>query len=97
MKGRLQVTLMLGLALGGIVVLAFAGPVRTVSAENEARKSLDAFNQEFVAACVRMDHKGDAEFWAEDGVDLFARTRSHDWESKNLRVAGQSHAAACRG
>ena len=70
MKGRLQVTLMLGLALGGIVVLAFVRPARTVFAENEARKSLDAFNQEFAAACVRMDHKADAEFWADDGVDL---------------------------
>lgn len=36
----------------------------------DARKSLDAFNQEFLAACVRMDHKADAEFWMEDGVDL---------------------------
>jgi ketosteroid isomerase-like protein len=70
MRGRLHATLMLALALGGIVVLAFARPVRTVTPENEARKSLDAFNQEFVAACVRMDHKADAEFWAEDGVDL---------------------------
>src|SRR5690348_16871085 len=60
----------LALLLAGILALAFAMPVRTPPAEQNARKSLDAFNQEFVAACVRMDHKADAAFWTEDGVDL---------------------------
>ncbi|SRR5579875_202470 len=36
----------------------------------EARKSLDAFNQEFISACQRMDHKADAALWTDDGVDL---------------------------
>lgn len=52
------------------MALAFARLARTVSVEQDARKSLDAFNQEFIAACQRMDHKADAAFWTEDGVDL---------------------------
>lgn len=38
--------------------------------EQEARKSLDAFNRQFIDACVKMDHATDAAFWADDGADL---------------------------
>ena len=69
MRRSLQLSA-LALLLAGIFFLAFARPTRTVSAEQDARKALDVFNQEFTAACVRMDHKADAEFWMEDGVDL---------------------------
>lgn len=70
MRRKLQLAAVLGLVLPGTLILAFARPARPRSSEVDARKSLAAFNQEFVAACVRMDHKADAEFWAEDGVDL---------------------------
>lgn len=69
MRRNLQLVA-LALPLAGILALAFARPARTVSTEQDARKSLDAFNQEFVAACLRMDHKADASFWTDDGVDL---------------------------
>lgn len=69
MRRNLQVVV-LALLLAAILARAFARPPRTVSAGQDAQKSLDAFNQEFVAACQRMDHKADAAFWTEDGVDL---------------------------
>lgn len=40
------------------------------NSEQEARKSLDAFNKEFIDACVKMDQAADAAFWADDGTDL---------------------------
>ena len=46
-------SLMLGLALGGIVYWPSPDPCAPCPRANGARKSLDAFNQEFVAACVR--------------------------------------------
>lgn len=41
-----------------------------ISTERDARQALEMFNQKFIAACQRMDHKADAAFWMEDGVDL---------------------------
>jgi ketosteroid isomerase-like protein len=40
------------------------------AAEQEARKSIDTFNQQFIDACMKMDHAADAAFWADDGTDL---------------------------
>jgi ketosteroid isomerase-like protein len=57
------------LPLGLFVRSAKARADKTDS-EQEARKSLDAFNKEFIDACVRMDHVADAAFWADDGTDL---------------------------
>ena len=70
MNQKLQVQSLLVLALLALLFAAFARPAQPVSADQDAKKSLDAFNQEFVAACARMDHKADAAFWTEDGVDL---------------------------
>jgi ketosteroid isomerase-like protein len=41
-----------------------------ISTEQDVRKSLDAFNQEFIGACQKMDHPATAALWADDGVDL---------------------------
>ena len=68
MKKTVPVTLAFGLMLSGI--LMFAKPIRSLSEDQDARKSLDAFNQKFIEACQRMDHPAAATFWAEDGADL---------------------------
>ena len=70
MNQKLQVRSLMASALLALLFAAFARPVQRVSADQDARESLEAFNQEFVAACVSMDHKADAAFWTEDGVDL---------------------------
>jgi ketosteroid isomerase-like protein len=37
---------------------------------SQDRKAIDEFNRRFVDNCRTMNHKGAAELWAEDGVDL---------------------------
>ncbi len=34
------------------------------------RKAIEEFNRQFVENCRTMNHKGGAELWADDGVDL---------------------------
>lgn len=70
MKRKLQIAAMAGFIPLGILVLLLAKPAKTSPAQESPRNSLDAFNRDFVAACVRMDHQADAEFWTPDGVDL---------------------------
>jgi ketosteroid isomerase-like protein len=45
-------------------------PTARPGAPLDAKHQVDEFNRRFVEACRRMDHKADAEFWADDGVDL---------------------------
>lgn len=37
---------------------------------NQDRKAIDEFNRRFVDNCRTMNHKGGADMWADDGVDL---------------------------
>jgi uncharacterized protein (TIGR02246 family) len=41
-----------------------------VFAQTDARKAVDAVNQQFVSACQKMDNRASAALWADDGVDL---------------------------
>lgn len=65
---RTVVRLLLLLVPLALIVLAFARP--TVAPTDDARRSLDAFNQQFASACQKMDHPAGAALWAEDGADL---------------------------
>jgi ketosteroid isomerase-like protein len=40
------------------------------SASDDARKALDAFNQQYVSACQQMDNAATAAMWGDDGADL---------------------------
>ena len=40
------------------------------AAAGQDRKAIDAFNRRFVDNCRTMNHKGGADMWADDGVDL---------------------------
>jgi len=54
-----------------VVVIAFAFPRSATSVPpNDARASLDAFNQQFIDACQKMDNHAGASLWADDGADL---------------------------
>jgi ketosteroid isomerase-like protein len=67
----LKNTFLFGLALSlAILVFALTKSTPTVSADQDARKSLDAFNQEFTSACQKMDNPAAAALWADDGADL---------------------------
>jgi len=57
------------LALGLIAVIAIFARV-TNAADQDARKSLDSFNQQFITACQKMDNSAAAALWADDGADL---------------------------
>jgi ketosteroid isomerase-like protein len=72
MKGRIRRDVLLfGLGVSlTVFVFASARSTATVSADEDARKSLDAFNQEFIAACQKMDNPAAAALWADDGADL---------------------------
>jgi ketosteroid isomerase-like protein len=59
--------LMFLLVTGGL--LGMRGEAQNDSA-HDARKAIDAFNHHFVENCRTMDHKGGAEMWTDDGVDL---------------------------
>jgi len=70
MSGGVRSGVLLALSLSAVSRMAFAGSGETSPPDQEARRSLDAFNREFVGACQRMDHRAGAALWAEDGVDL---------------------------
>lgn len=54
-----------------IVAIAFTFPrFATPIAPDDARSSLDAFNQQFIDACQKMDNRTSASLWADDGADL---------------------------
>lgn len=52
------------------VALALSAPGQDASSTPEAGEALDKFNQQFVAACQKMDTAAIAAMWAENGVDL---------------------------
>jgi uncharacterized protein (TIGR02246 family) len=53
------------------VLLAIAmGAPRLVAQDSQARKEIDAFNQEYTAAHLKMDNAAVISMWAEDGVTL---------------------------
>jgi uncharacterized protein (TIGR02246 family) len=86
MNRRLQLILLYGFLVSGIVVLAIATPVHTPSTEGEERQALDKFNQEFISACQTMDHPAAAALWADDGADLLpgmapmvGKTKISEW------------------
>ena len=70
MKNALQAKLIFGLVPVGILILVFARPSRLLCDDQDARKSVDAFNQTFIEACQKMNHPAAAALWAEDGADL---------------------------
>lgn len=53
-----------------LVLLTFAVARPAISSQQEAQKSLDQFNQQFISACQKMDHAAGAALWANDGADL---------------------------
>jgi len=69
MRRRLQGALLAGLLLSGILAWAFANRSGT-SPDQDARKALDQFNQNFDAACQKMDNPAAAALWDENGADL---------------------------
>lgn len=42
----------------------------TDATASQDRKRIDEFNRQFVDDCRTMNHKGGADMWADDGVDL---------------------------
>src|SRR5579871_1018482 len=66
------------------------------SADDGARQSVDAFNQKFTDACLKMDNQATAALWAEDGADLLpgmapmtGRTKIGEWlNSLTPQMAG---------
>lgn len=68
MKSRLLKISVFGLGFIGILMLLLAG--RTGFAQQDERKSLDAFNEKFISACQKMDNAAAASLWAYDGADL---------------------------
>lgn len=70
MKRSMPGVLLFVSVLQGIFPLALAATPGERATQQDARKSLDRFNKEFISACVRMDHQADAAFWADDGADL---------------------------
>src|SRR5215467_12903722 len=83
----LRDTLLFGMGMSlTLLVFAFTRSTLVVSADQNARKSLDAFNQEFDAACQKMDNPATAALWADDGADLLpgmapmiGKTKIADW------------------
>jgi len=83
----LRDTLLVGLSTSlTILVFLFTRPTPTVSADQDARKSLDTFNLAFTGACQKMDHPAAAALWADDGADLLpgmapmiGKTKIADW------------------
>jgi len=67
---RLQVSLLFVPVSLAILSFGFATPAQKVSTEQDARKALDMFNQQFMSACQNMDHPAAAALWADDGADL---------------------------
>ncbi len=57
----------------GLITLIAAGlafAMREPSDDQNARKSVDALNQEIVRACQQRDFDATAALWADNGVDL---------------------------
>lgn len=63
-------TILAALAMIATACFGFARAKRAAVTDAEARKAVDAFNQQFIGACQRMDHPASAALWAADGVDL---------------------------
>lgn len=84
------------LALLGLAALGFARSVQKPVTGQDARQSLDRFNQEFISACQKMDNPATAALWADDGADLLpgmmpmvGKTRISDWlNSLTPQLAG---------
>ncbi|MGH9775817.1 MAG: YybH family protein [Candidatus Acidiferrales bacterium] len=70
MKRKMLGGLLGALAAPGIFALAFDRQAGKTPAEQDARKSLDAFNQEWIGTCQKMDNAAATALWAEDGADL---------------------------
>ena len=57
----------------GLIIVLVAGlsfATKKPSTAQDARKAVDAVNQEIVRACQQRDFDATAALWAEDGVDL---------------------------
>src|SRR5215831_2343003 len=64
-----------GLAMAGLamVLMLAALPARRAAgavAGEDGRKSVEQFNQRWIAACQKMDRPTTVAMWAEDGTDL---------------------------
>ncbi|HVO58788.1 MAG TPA: DUF4440 domain-containing protein [Dongiaceae bacterium] len=69
--------LLAGYALAGAdwsVAILPRGSGMGVPADDVARKEIDAFNQQFLAAHLKMDNAAILDLWAEDGVSLLPET-----------------------
>jgi ketosteroid isomerase-like protein len=83
------------LAVGLIAVIAIFAPA-TKAADQDARKSLDAFNQQFTSACQKMDNPAAAGLWTDYGADLLpgmqpmvGKAKISDWlNSLTPQLAG---------
>lgn len=59
-----------------LFVISIFGFINSADAQNsnasasQNRKAIDDFNRRFVENCRTMNHKGAADLWADDGVDL---------------------------
>ena len=63
----------LAIVFYGVIMLIAVGlsfAMREPSTAQDARKAVDALNQEIVRACQQRDFDATAALWAEDGVDL---------------------------
>jgi uncharacterized protein (TIGR02246 family) len=61
---------------GGVMLVARRSEARTRTAlaADAGRQEIDAFNQKFIAAQLRMDNAAVMSLWAEDGVSLLPQT-----------------------
>jgi uncharacterized protein (TIGR02246 family) len=68
MKRRTSTVVLYGLTVFATATLLFAETKTPATAD--ARKAVDAVNQEIVRACQQRDLTATAALWADDGVDL---------------------------
>jgi uncharacterized protein (TIGR02246 family) len=58
----------------GVIVISAANAGRTSAGPDSAKKEIEAFNQKFTDAHLKMDHAAIVGMWAEDGVSLLPET-----------------------
>lgn len=54
----------------GLILMVAASAVRTATAAGAAKNEIEAFNQRFIDAHLKMDNAAIMGLWAEDGVSL---------------------------
>ena len=62
-------TLIAGI-VAGLMLIGIAGAEKTTAGADAGKKEIEAFNQKFIDAHLKMDNAAIMGLWAEDGVSL---------------------------